>query len=175
MARNTERDWVAIKSAYVQGFEVDGVRLAEPTLFDVEKRFGVPESTLRKRSMTEKWSDERRLFQKRVEETTREKSTEILASKGAEFDALSLRVAERMLIRVAKALDGKGVTPAQFRALAGTAKDAQAIGRLVMGDSTENQRLYAELLQKPDLSSLTPDELEVLEKLLSKAKPAGSQ
>ena len=175
------RDWALVKAAYVEGYERDGVRVVEPLLDDVAKKFGIPLSTIRKRSMTEKWTEERHLFQKRLEEAKREKTTEVLASKGAEFDALSLRSAEKLFKKIERVLDAALVdkstaplTPNQVAALATAAKQAQHVGRLVMGDSTDNARLYAELLQKPDLSALSPAELEQLEGLLGKARPAGA-
>lgn len=177
--RQPTRDWIAIKAAYVEGYEKDGVRVIEPTLDDVAARHNVPISTIRKVSMKERWKDERQLFQHRLEEAKRAKSTEVLASKGAEFDALSLRVAEKKLKMIERIIDkaekaGDTLTPNQIQALAGGLKQGQYVGRLVMGDSTDNARLYAELLQKPDLTALTPAELEALEKILEKARPAGA-
>jgi hypothetical protein len=179
MASRPVRDWLAIKAAYVEGYEESGARVAEPTLDALQAKFGISISTLRKRSMKEKWADERQLFQARLEEAKREKSTEVLASKGAEFDALSLRSAEKLFKKIERELDavldgksGASLTPNQIAALATAAKQAQHVGRLVMGDSTDNARLYAELLQKPDLSALSPAELEQLEALLGKARPA---
>lgn len=139
------RNWALVKAAYVEGYERDGVRVVEPLLDDVAKKFGIPLSTVRKRSMTEKWTDERHLFQKRLEEAKREKTTEVLASKGAEFDALSLRNADKKLRMIERMIDraeknNDGFTPGQVRALAGALKDAQAVGRLALGDSTENTK-----------------------------------
>lgn len=176
-----ERDWAPVKAAFIEGYEREGVRLAEPQLGDVATKFGIPLSTVKKRSMIEKWTEERQLFQKRLEEAKREKTTEVLASKGAEFDALSLRSAEKLFKKIERQLDAAladkstaPLTPNQVAALATAAKQAQHVGRLVMGDSTDNARLYAELLQKPDLSALSPAELEQLETLLGKARPAAS-
>lgn len=165
------RDWAAVKAAYVEGFEEDGVRVANPTLEQLEARFDIPLSTLRKRSGLEHWGDERNLFGTRLERAKQEKTTQVLASKGAEFDALALRVAEKILKKIEAKADGE-VSPAQLAALAAGVKGAQYVGRLVMGDSTDNARLYAELLQKPDLSMLSPAELEQLEAIMNKARPA---
>ena len=175
------RDWPAVKAAFVEGYERDSVRFAEPQLGDVASKFGIPLSTIKKRAMIEKWTEERHLFQKRLEDAKRERTTEVLASKGAEFDALSLRSAEKLFKKIERQLDAAladkstaPLTPNQVAALATAAKQAQHVGRLVMGDSTDNARLYAELLQKPDLSALSPAELEQLEGLLGKARPAGA-
>lgn len=140
-----KRDWAPVKAAFVEGYECDGVRLTEPQLGDVATKFGIPLSTVKKRSMIEKWTEERQLFQKRLEEAKREKTTEVLASKGAEFDALSLRNADKKLRMIERMIDraekiGDGFTPAQVRSLAGALKDAQAVGRLALGDSTENTK-----------------------------------
>jgi hypothetical protein len=175
-------DWKAIKREYVEGMLIDGVRKANPTLEEVAERFDLHVSIVRKRAATsnENWSAERELFQARLETAQREKTTEILASKGAEFDALSLRNAEKMFKVIERQLDAAlaanaplTLTPNQLAAIASGARQAQHVGRLVMGDSTDNARLYAELLQKPDLSNLSPGELEQLEQLLAKARPAG--
>ena len=139
------RDWLPVKAAFVEGYDRDGVRFAEPQLGDIAAKFGIPLSTIRKRSMIEKWAEERQLFQKRLEDARRERTTEVLASKGAEFDALSLRNADKKLRMIERMIDraeksGDGFTPGQVRALAGALKDAQAVGRLALGDSTENTK-----------------------------------
>jgi hypothetical protein len=163
---------------------VDGARKANPTLDEVAERAGVHVSLVRKHAMTsaENWTAERDLFQARLETAQREKTTEILASKGAEFDALSLRVAEKLFKKIETKIDNAmrangpvELSPAAVAQLSAAAKAAQHVGRLVMGDSTDNARLYAELLQKPDLSALSPGELEQLEQLLTKARPAAAQ
>lgn len=174
-------DWSPIKRRYVEGYELDGMRVANPTMDEIAAHFCIHVSVVKKEAMREKWTTERELFQTRLESATREKTTQILASKGAEFDALSLRNAEKLFRMIERQLDAAmtansalTLTPNQVAALATGAKQAQHVGRLVMGDSTDNARLYAELLQKPDLGALSPGELEQLEVLLTKAKPAGS-
>lgn len=180
--RRAGHDWKAIKREYVEGIVIDGVRKANPTMDEIAERFDIHVSIVRKRAATsaENWAAERDLFQARLETAQREKTTEILASKGAEFDAISLRNAEKMFKVIERQLDAAisantplTLTPNQLAALASGARQAQHVGRLVMGDSTDNARLYAELLQKPDLGALSPAELQQLEVLLTKAKPAG--
>jgi hypothetical protein len=179
--RRFDHDWKAIKREYVEGFMDGDARKANPTLDEVAARAGVHASVVRKHAAAsnENWTAERELFQARLETAQREKTTQILASKGAEFDALSLRNAEKMFQLIEKQLDAAltanssvTLTPNQIAAIASGARQAQHVGRLVMGDSTDNARLYAELLQKPDLSALSPAELEQLEQLLTKARPA---
>jgi hypothetical protein len=174
-------DWIAIKRRYVEGYEVDGARYANPTMEEIAGHFEIHLSVVKKAAMREKWTDQRELFQSRLEVAQRERTTNVLASKGAEFDALSLRVAEKLFKKIEhridqamKTVDAIDLTPAQASQLAAAAKAAQHVGRLVMGDSTDNARLYAELLQKPDLSALSAAELEQLETLLTKAKPGGA-
>lgn len=171
-------DWVATKAAYVEGFDKDGKRNAEPSLKDVCAKFGVPWGTLNKRATAEKWVDERALFRKRLEEARQEKKTDLLAGKGAEFDGKALRVAERLLAQVSAHLEKGEKDPLphdELRSLAQAAQRAQGVGRLAMGESTENAKLYAELLQKPDLSGLSDAELEQLEAIMSKAQPAAGR
>jgi hypothetical protein len=177
--RATRHDWVEVKRLFVEGMIVDGKRHANPSLGEVAAHFKIDASSVRRESMREKWIDQRDLFQKRLDEAQREKTTKILASKGAEFDAWSLRIAEKVYkvleARLDKALadkDAVEMTPTQASHVAAAVKGAQYVGRLVMGDSTDNARLYAELLQKPDLSNLSPAELEQLETILGKARPA---
>jgi hypothetical protein len=178
--RAAKHDWVAIKGAYVEGILVDGVREPNPTLEQIAERFGVHVSALKRECAKERWLDERNLFNERLARAQREHSTKILASKGAEFDALSMRVAEKLFLKMERRLDKALVEdkpleldPGEMSALATAAKSAQHVGRIVMGDSTDNARLYAELLQKPDLSQLTDAEVAQLEQLLSKARPGG--
>lgn len=143
MSKNARRashgahDWVAIKAAFVQGMEVEGKRVANPLLRDVAERFGASESTVKKRSMAEKWVDERLAFQAQLEARQRRQTTVAIAGEASAFNAKSLRVAEKIIDAIEKSLTGE-LTSVEVRQKAGALKDAQHVGRLAMGESTEN-------------------------------------
>lgn len=165
--KGNSRDYLQAKIDYVQGWVEDGRRVGEPTVADVAKRHGIPTSTLFKKSMEHDWPEERKLFRQRLENAKLTRSSQILASKGAEFDALTMKAAGKLLQLALNALNPK-LTPNGAAALSTAIRNAQHVGRLTLGDSTENSKIDATV--RPNLKDLTDAELETLEALLAKAE-----
>ena len=163
-----KHDWPAIKAEYVEGIvDADGNR-SFPFMEDLAKKYGVAGPSVRRKSAKDGWLHERYAFVTKVEQARKEKKSDKLATKGAEFDIKCLKVAEVGVSHVARhfqlAAEAKKPVPAgELAQLTQALKNAQQIGRLALGDSTEK-------IDKPgaqvntqvnlDLSDCTKEELE---------------
>lgn len=156
-----KHDWEGIKRDYVQGyFREDGSRFAEPRYSDVAKRHNVSESMMRKKGGEEKWTEHRRMFLARMEHEAKEKRIDAFTEHIVAFDAECAETAGRLLGMIKGKMnqaftvgeDGRQMVTANatdLQALASALVKAQAVGRLSMGESTENN--------KTEWVTITPD------------------
>ena len=123
-------DWTSIRTEYVNGAEY-------PTL---AKKYKIKEATLRQRASRHKWSQERQKASQLVTKLATAAIVESKAEQLAKFNEDDLKVARNLRAMVNKQIqNSKGdMEPAQIRALAGAASEAQRIGRLALGAETES-------------------------------------
>lgn len=160
--------WPTLKAEYIEGITDEEGNRAFVSLEDISQKYGVAGPYLRRVAAKENWLQERHLFVTKVEQARKEKKSATLAGKGAEFDSKCLKVAEVGVSHVARhfqlAAEAKKPVPAgELAQLTQALKNAQQIGRLALGDSTEK-------IDKPgaqvntqvnlDLSDCTKEELE---------------
>lgn len=170
-------NWVEIRRRYVEGIDDQGVR-RYPTYEDVAKIFEVGAKMMRKRAgpAREDWAAQRAMFQAKLSAAQRDKKIATLAGIGAEFDTKALRIADALLQQVAAQLTASAIAktalgPKVIHTLTAAAKASHVMGRLAMGDSTENLGHSGSLDVRRDLSKLSLVELEQLRGLLEKAPP----
>lgn len=148
--RQPKYDWPAIRAAYVEGTEIDGAFTHTPTLEQIAAKFGPNPANLRVRASTEQWTTQRNIFTSKVDQSRREQRATILASRGAEFDTRFLEISEKMLGMAENEVEEKikqirrdkslGATvPSMLRELANSLEKVQKMGRLALGDTTEEQ------------------------------------
>jgi hypothetical protein len=165
-------DWFNLKAEYVEGIERDGKRIY-PTKEELSARYGPSVSRIEHRFADEGWHAERGIFANKITAARQEKTTEILATKGAMFDSSALRIAEAMISQIqfhlAKSAEAKqALAPAMLRTLSSTLQTAMQVGRLAMGDVTDNTGQVVKEANKVDLSKLTDEELAAYESMTRK-------
>lgn len=139
-------DWFSMRLVYTQGLDKDG-GVVWPSLDQVAELFDCHPGQVRDRAALERWTEDRSHFQSKVRQAAAEEKVETLAKRAAAFDLGTLQIAERGIRMVQEALDeatknGKNVIRVDtLRELMRTAGEAQKIGRLSLGESTENSRL----------------------------------
>ena len=140
-------DWIKIKSDYTQGVDRDG-KVSFPTLEELSVLHNVSQSTLRKRSAAEDWTTSKNMFKSHLEQKRREKRTEVLAGKAAEFDADIFKVVSvgvrhiqgHFLAVEQRFIDSQGREPMgvnMLNQLAMALDRLQKVGRLALGEPTE--------------------------------------
>ncbi len=175
MANKTTRkrqNWDVIKRVYIEGIPQDN-ELYFPTLEEISKTYNIPHSTTLKRCAKDDWTTQREMYRAKLEERSREKRIEALASKQAEFDADIFKVAQAGLMHIQghflKAQDklkaSKGKEPLAIHTLDSLSKSLeryQRIGRLALGEPTEithgqesdtdRYELVQEIIADPELA-----------------------
>ncbi len=143
----TETIKLQIRNDFVQGVSNEEGLKNFPTLDELYKHYKVAKSTLYRVSNKENWRIEREQFQATYKEKLDKKRTETLVKEGKSLDTRSINVAKSLMCTIEKTIsknlenieEGKtGLIPTQINALANTALTAQKIGKLALGETTEN-------------------------------------
>ena len=118
-------DWVKLKQLYTEGPEI--------TLQELAEKHKVKPQTLRLRAAREGWTEQRKLFQAKVQNLRLEKKSEIMASESAQFDSDSLKLARALFGLIAE--DIKSRKP--VKDIATALVNAQKVGKLAFGEVTD--------------------------------------
>lgn len=122
-------DWIAIKVQFIN---------SSLSIREFSEKYGIPYGSLSKQVAQGKWLDERKEIGKDTETKSIEFSVNNRAIKLAKVDDDYIELADDFL-RKAKVLLKEIDSPMALKALTGAMKDTQAIARLALGASTENQ------------------------------------
>jgi len=150
-------DWEAIRRDYVEGILDAQGRRIYPTAEDLAEKHGPHVVSIRRRAAKGTWLSARTEFATRVTEARQDARVKDLAAESADFDLKMLAVAKaaiavgsRLLADIAgtqsrrvAGKDGEVMPPEKGRAkdyadVMNGLRNAQAIGRLALGDTTEN-------------------------------------
>jgi hypothetical protein len=152
--------WLEIRNLFVHGIVDESGRREYLSVDAIGKREGVNPSTIQKRSREENWVGARADFERRLRDQVDRERRKELAKEASEFDITSLRLAKGLQNEIAQIiiesqenrrrykealLNGRRpdpelrlLAPATLNSLASALSVAQKVGRLAMGESTEN-------------------------------------
>lgn len=122
-------DWVAIKIQFVN---------SSLSTREFAEKYGIPFGTLTKQVAQGKWLDERISIGSYTEQKSIEYSVNNRAAKLAQFDDDCVSLADEFRKKAQEFLHQID-SPMALKALTGAMKDTQAMARLALGASTENQ------------------------------------
>jgi hypothetical protein len=131
-------DWALIKREYIQGYTDDNGVIICPTLDCLCERHGCSLSTIMKKSASEKWQQERKLFGRKKEERIEEKKLSIMAEESADVDNKALNVAVKGIGLVDERLCGKELSHHDLMKLSTTAATFHKMAKLALGEPTEH-------------------------------------
>lgn len=146
---STKHNWEVIKSEYIEGVpSEERGELVYPSLRDLSEKYGVSQSTMRKRSAVEDWPTQRNMYQTKIEQMRREKKAKNLATKSAEFDEEIYKIADigmkhiqgHFLAAQERFRESRGLEPMTMSSLEQLSRSLerfQRIGRLALGEATE--------------------------------------
>ncbi len=134
--------WPTIKAEYVEGIVNDDGNRSWLSLEETALKFGCSVTYIRKKSTKGGWLAERHIFVDKVAQAIKEKKSDRLAGKAANFDIKCLKVANAGISHIAHhfkvAADaGKPLSLTESNLAAQALKNFQAVGRLALGESTE--------------------------------------
>ena len=164
MKKLTAEEWLEMRHRYVHGVIDDNGRREWPTLEFLAKRFGIAVVTIGKRVKNENWAGQRADFERRLRDQIDSEKRKDLAKEASEFDLTSLRLAKGLQNEIAQIIidsqehrrvykeelaaakaaglpaptSVRVLVPATVNSLASALSIAQKVGRLAMGETTEN-------------------------------------
>jgi len=142
--------WNTIRAAYVEGLqEENGLRF--PTLDELATKYGPDAAHMRRKAAKERWAEQRKMFQSKVEAARQDNKVNLLAAEAAKFDAECLELARVGLHHVRghflnaqekfKSTGGKdAMNVAMLEKLSRASERYQKVGRLALGEPTEHSR-----------------------------------
>lgn len=108
-------DWLKIKTEYING-HISYRKLAE--------KYGVSESSLTRKAISEGWKAEREAQRSKIEAKTQQKAVEKIADNEAEVIAIQSRLRLSIYQQIEKRIaDTEGLEGAEFRRLVQSYKD----------------------------------------------------
>lgn len=100
VSNGNEISWVDIENEYVTD-----INKKPCTLESLSKKYEVSLGMIQKYSMDNSWSEKRKNYKKRLKEKAIEKSVDIISDNIAEYKAKHLKVSDKILNEISKALD----------------------------------------------------------------------
>ena len=144
-----------IRELYVTGTENQTGDRVYPSIQSLAKDFNIAEVTLFRKAKDGDWKEQRQIFERKLAEEKDAKKRDMMVKESVEFDARNLNLAKAMQGQIthlisqgARAIQqnntAKPFSPESLTKLATALISVQKIGRLALGDTTENTRINAE-------------------------------
>jgi hypothetical protein len=146
-----------IRNKFVQGIETEGGERKYFTIDALAIEYSVAKSTLYKWAQKESWKTQQDRFHKEYLQKLDKERQEQLVEESKSFDSTALRLAKILMNEVGMLLnennqkrannpnDEEKFTPQMVQQLGNAALQAQKLGKLALGESTENMKLNAEI------------------------------
>lgn len=156
-AKATKEILEQIRNKFVQGIDDGTGEKKYQTLDALSVEYNIAKSTLYRWAQKESWkAQQERFHQEYIEKLDAERQKELI-HESKQFDSNALRVAKFLLNEVGISLSmnsqqrtqdpqsTKLLTPQAVAQLSNAALSAQKLGKLALGESTENMKLNAEI------------------------------
>jgi uncharacterized protein YjcR len=157
MTKAIEVDWDGIKIAYIEGASYE----------ELSDSYGVNISTLRNRGSRGKWTEERDSVRLQAIERAKAAMLESRAEQLIKFDDDILKMTKVIINRCAVIIKKKDekIAPNDLSNIMNTVRNAQHVGRLALGATTENRGVSSpnggpvQYSEVKDLNDLTDEQL----------------
>lgn len=150
-----------IRDLYVQGAEGPNGALSYPTIEGMATKFNVAEMTLHRRSRENGWKEQREEWAQDLQQERDKKKRQELVNKAVDFDSLNLKIAMSIQAQIVDVLnlaqkkteerrgdpeydvDGtyRFLSLSGINSLSSALAQTQQVGRLALGQSTENMNV----------------------------------
>ena len=146
-----------IRNKYVQGIETEGGERKYFTIDALAIEYNVAKSTLYKWAQKESWKAQQERFHKEFLQKLDADRQDQLVEESKSLDSTALRLAKILMNEVGMLLnennqrrannpnDEDKFSPQMVQQLGNAALQAQKLGKLALGESTENMKLNAEI------------------------------
>lgn len=134
----TKYSWVDIKADYVEGAINEEGNFIYPTFDDLVEKHGCSYSSLSKKAANERWMQERKIFETKMQERRQEMKAEAIASESASFDSKCLTAADEILAVVKERAKQPDLRSSEYDVLSRAIVNLQKVGKLALGEVTEH-------------------------------------
>ena len=163
-----------IRNLYVQGIDEDGSRVLF-TLDALAKKYDIAQSTLYRHAQSEGWKVQQEQFQHDYLNELDESRQKMLVKESKKFDSDTLSVSKALLGQIgqfiAKAHASDSFSPTLINTIAEATIKIQRIGKLSLGESTENMSLNAKVQD----TSAFRETMELLDEVAEQRREVGSK
>jgi hypothetical protein len=129
--------WEQIRLEYVQGVERDGQRVY-PGQRELAEQYGINTSTIGRRAKRENWTAQRDIFASKLQAASKQRTIEAIADDASEFNLLTFQAAQLLSQHIVQHMQTKP-SPSEAQQLASALRQAQQVGRLALGETTDEQ------------------------------------
>lgn len=146
-----------IRNRYVQGLDTEGDERKYLSIDALAVEYKVAKSTLYKWAQKEGWKAQQEIFHKEYLQRLDKERQDFLIVESKSFDTTALRIAKILMNEVGMLLNENNqkrtanpnseekFSPIMVQQLGNAALQAQKLGKLALGESTENMKLNAEI------------------------------
>lgn len=121
--------WEEIRREYIENE-------LQPTLHELAEKYSCSISTILKRASKENWSEQRKLFLKKVEELRREKKSELLVKEASDFDYRVFELVKRGVELISHKFNSNSeeISAVELQRLSQALRTLQEVGKFVLGE-----------------------------------------
>ena len=149
MSKFSETQIEEIRQEFVQGKENDMGERIYPSIDDLSKKYNIPSVTLYRKSQDGNWRDQKQIFKDNLQLEIDTAKAKKMASESQEFDSASLKIAKALQNEIVSFLtksnerrkqgnDKPYFSPSALNSLGMALQTCQRVGRLALGESTDN-------------------------------------
>ena len=171
MNKHPEDKIEAIRQDFVQGIVENNIR-SYPTIEELSKRYENPSITLYRKSSSQDWKEQRTKIQRDLQNEIDRKKQNQLAKDSVNFDDNNLKIAKALQNEIIALLSFSNkqrqekerpfFSPSSLNSLSLALSTCQRVGRLALGESTENTNITNE--------STVTEAYELIEQIISKSR-----
>ena len=171
MNKHPEDKIEAIRQDFVQGIVEDNIR-SYPTIEELSKKYDIPSITLYRKCSSQEWKEQRTKFQRDLQNEIDRKKQNQLAKDSVNFDDNNLKIAKALQNEIIALLSFSNkqrqekerpfFSPSSLNSLSLALSTCQRVGRLALGESTENTNITNE--------STVTEAYELIEQIISKSR-----
>lgn len=148
-----------IRQEYVQGVTNDQGERVYPSIDTLTEKHNVAKATLFRRSQSQDWKSQRTRFEFELSQKKDSVKRDELAKESIHFDGRNLNLAKALQQQISHLLQSamreitdnqlrRPFSPVALERLANALLVTQKVGRLALGDSTENTSINATITQE---------------------------
>lgn len=154
-----------IRNLYVQGIDDEHGDRILYSLDELAKKFNIAQSTLYRNAKNESWKIERDRFQNEYQNKLDQERQKTLVKESRQFDQTAFNISKALMgqvgMTIRRAQEQDNFTPRMVKEIAEATYQIQRIGKLALGEPTENLNLNARV-QETDAFRRTMELLDTV-------------